>query len=140
MAIVLLLAACGGAAGGDGDAEGAAELEGELRYTRSGGFAGAHDELVIQPDGAARLSVRGANEEEFNLSEDELESLATALGDAGLEDIPSDSTSDPAAPDAFTYVIGYGDEEVRTDDASVPSELTKLLTALDRIVSEHRPG
>ena len=137
LAVALLLAtACGGEAGGGG----AGGLDGELRYTRSGGLAGVHEELVIQPDGRARLTVRGQDPEEFSLSEEELEGVASALEEAALDDIPADSTSDPAAPDAFTYVIEYEGREVRTDDPSAPSELDSLLGELDRIVSDHAPG
>ncbi len=117
----------------------AAELSGELRYLRSGGFAGFHDQLVIEPSGRARLMVRGAEQQEFTLSGAELVALKAALDDADLENLPADSTSKRPAPDAFSHVVTYGGNEVRTDDPSVPPTLKPLLAQLGRIVEEHRP-
>lgn len=133
--VVALLAAtaCGGAAGT------AAGLRDELRYVRSGGIAGAHDQLVIAPDGRGSLTVRGNTEQTFNLSDQELDSVAAALERANLEDVPSDSTSAQPAPDAFSYSLSYQGKEIRTDDPSIPSDLKPLVSELDRIVAKHRP-
>jgi hypothetical protein len=130
--VALVAAGCGGG-------ETAAEMSDELHFVRSGGLAGEHDELTIQPDGQSTLTVRGGDEEQFQLSDDELDDLQTALDGSGLEDAASDSTSEQPAPDAFSYVITYGDKEVRTDDPSVPDELKDLLVTLDGIVEAHRP-
>ena len=126
-------------AAGCGGGEAAAEMSDELHYVRSGGFAGVHDELTIQPDGRGTLTVRGEDQEQFQLSDDELDDLQSALDAAGLEDAESDSTGEQPAPDAFSYVITYGDKEVRTDDPSVPDDLKDLLVTLDGIVEAHRP-
>jgi hypothetical protein len=136
LAVALLVTTACGGAGEDEDAGG---RTGELSYVRSGGLAGAHDRLTIQPDGSAELVVRGHDAEEFSLSDDELDALVGTLDGARLGDLPEDSTSEPPAPDAFLYEISYGPEQVRTDDPSAPSELRPLLTELDRIVGDHRP-
>jgi hypothetical protein len=135
--IVVLVAL---AATGCGGGEAAAEMNDSIHYVRSGGFAGEHDELTIEPDGTAMLTVRGGSQEEFQLNDDELGDLTGALDESGLEDVPSDSTSEQPAPDAFVYSITYGDKEVRTDDVSVPDELRRLIATLDEIVESHRPG
>jgi hypothetical protein len=130
--VAVMAAGCGGG-------EAAAEMNDELQYVRSGGFAGEHDELTIQPNGGAHLTVRGGDEAQFRLSDEELDDLQTALDGAELQDVASDSTSEQPAPDAFSYVITYGDKEVRTDDPSVPDQLKDLLAALNGIVEAHRP-
>ena len=129
--VAVLAAGCGGG-------EAAAEMSDELHFVRSGGFAGQHDELTIQPNGDVSLISRDGHQEQFSLSDEELAKLTGVLEDAGLEDIPSDSTSDQPVPDAFTYVVTYGETEVRTDDASVPPELTDLLSELTNIVEGQR--
>lgn len=130
--VALVAAACGGG-------ETAADMSDEFHYVRSGGFAGEHDELTVQPTGEAVLTVRGGDERRFQLSDDEHDELTAALESAGLDDVASNSMSNEPAPDAFSYVITYGDHEVRTDDPSVPEELKELLATLDRIVEDHRP-
>ena len=126
-------------AAGCGNGEAAAEMSDELNYVRSGGIAGEHDELTVQPDGRATLTVRGGGEEQIRLSDEELDDLRGALDGSGLQDVPSDSASSRPVPDAFSYTITYGDKEVRTDDASNPDELTELIGVLDGIVEAHRP-
>ena len=139
MALAIAVAAAP-ACGGDGSGGGSAPLEGQLEYARSGGFAGVMDSLVIESDGRAELTVRGSDPVSFTLSDDELEAVTDALQDADFAEIDADSTSDQAIADAFTYKISYGGKTVRTDDGSIPSELQGLLTELDRLVREHRPG
>jgi hypothetical protein len=130
--VAVMAAGCGGG-------EAAAEMNDELRYVRSGGFAGEHDELTIRPNGEAKLTVRGGDDAQFRLTDRELDDLQTVLDDAELQNVASDSTSEEPAPDAFSYVITYGDKEVRTDDPSVPDQLKDLLAALNGIVEAHRP-
>lgn len=126
-------------AAGCGGGEAAAEMSDELHFVRSGGLAGTHDELTIQPDGEAKLTVRGGDETQFRLSDEELDDLQSALDSSDLQSVPSDSMSEGPVPDAFSYTITYGDKEVRTDDPSVPDELKDILAALDGIVEAHRP-
>jgi len=126
------------AATGCGGGEAAAEMNDELHYVRSGGIAGRHDELTIQPNGDAILSVRGEEETRFRLSDEEMIDLRTALEDSGLESVAADSMSDQPAPDAFSYSITYGSIEVRTDDPSVPNDLKGLLALLTGFVEGHR--
>jgi len=129
--VAVLAAGCGGG-------EAAAEMSDELHFVRSGGFAGQHDELTIRPNGDVSLVSRDGQQEQFSLSDEEMTNLTGVLEDTGLEDIPSDSTSEGPVPDAFTYVVTYGETEVRTDDASVPEELTNLLSQLIDIVEGQR--
>jgi hypothetical protein len=134
--VVTLLAATG--CGGGGNTTGG--LSDELRYVRSGGLAGVHDQLMISPDGRASLVVRGHEKQDFRLSDEELDSLTAALDEANLDDLPSEATTAPAAPDTFSYSVSYQGKRIRTADPSVPSDLKPLLSELNRIVENHRPG
>ena len=131
--ILVLLLALGLSACGD-DAP-SSTLKGELRYVKSGGFAGDHVELVVQPDGSAALKSRRGGEREFTLSDAELESLADEA--ELVERATADAYSQEPAPDAFVYTITYEGARARTDDpnlrisgvASLIGELEKLLEA-----------
>jgi hypothetical protein len=125
--------------GACGSGESAVGLNDELRYVRTGGLAGLHDELIVDPNGDARLTVRGHNAVDFSLDEQEIDSLASALDGADLAGLESDLAGERSAPDAFRYVVNYQGAVVRTDDPSVPDDLKPVLAALDRIVEEHRP-
>lgn len=132
VATLLVASGCGG------DGKTTAGMNDDLRYERGGGFAGVYEQLVVNPDGRASLIVRGHEEQNFNLSEEELNSLTAALDEANLEDLPSDSTSGQPAPDTFSYSLSYQDKRIMTDDPSIPSDLKPLLSELNRIVENHR--
>lgn len=130
--VAVMAAGCGGG-------EAAAEMSGELHFVRSGGFAGEHDELTIQPNGDAALTVRSGDAAQFRLSDEEMDDLQSALDGVDLAGMDSDLTSEKPAPDAFMYSVTYGNKELRTDDPSVPDELKDLLGTLNGIVENHRP-
>jgi hypothetical protein len=130
--VAVMVAGCGGG-------EAATEMSDELHFVRSGGFAGVHDELTIQPNGDTALTVRGGDAAQFRLSDEEMDDLRNALDRVDLAGMDSDLTSEQPAPDAFMYSITYGNKELRTDDPSVPDELKDLLGTLNGIVENHQP-
>lgn len=126
--LVLGLAACGDDAPSSG-------LSGELRYVKSGGFAGEHLELVVQPDGSAKLKSRREGERSFSLSDAELQSLAESARDLPAED----STPPRAAPDAFVHTVAYEGRTATTDDSNLgKSGVAPLIGELQKILDEHR--
>jgi hypothetical protein len=58
--LLVLLTGCGGAAE-------VPTLQGEVRFSRGGGIAGLQQELVIAPDGRARVTSRGRTVERFQV-------------------------------------------------------------------------
>lgn len=127
--ILLLLLALGVFACGD-DAP-APGLSGELRYVKTGGFAGDHIELMVQPDGRATVKSRRGGDSQFTLTEEELAALSTEA------DTLVDGDDQPAkpAPDAFVHTVEYRGRKLTTTDAagggqpSIVSELQKILQA-----------
>ena len=123
--LALLLAACGD------DAPSSSGLNGELRYVKSGGFAGEHVEMVVQPDGSATVKSRRGGERELTLTEEELEAVA-----AEAEDLPeADAVSARPAPDAFVYTLSYDERTVKTDDPNLAkSGLSPLIGRLEQVL------
>ena len=130
--ILFLLLALGLAACGD-DAPSSA-LTGELRYVRSGGIAGDHLELVVQPDGSAKVTSLRGGETTFTLSEEERQALAEAARNLPDED----STAAKAAPDAFVYTVTYEGRTAKTDDPGLSkSGFSPLIGELQSILDAH---
>ncbi len=132
---LILLAAVSAAAfvlAGCGEDE-AAGLGGELSYVRSGGIAGAHDELVVFPTGRATLRTR-KGEREFRLTEAEMARLAEEA--SGLESV--NAVAPRPAPDAFVYTVVYKDQTAVTDDPSLgQSDFKPLVVQLEKILQAH---
>jgi hypothetical protein len=99
------------------------KLTGQLTYVRDGGFAGAHDELMIHPDGRAGLAVRGQAQRDFKLSETDFDKVAGALDGVEVERLPPELESDQPVFDAFTHTVTYEGHRVTTDDVSIPPSL-----------------
>jgi hypothetical protein len=133
--LILLFAVCAAVfvLSGCGDDE-AAGLNGELRYVRSGGIAGTHDELTVRPDGTATLKARGKGERTFELSDDELPALA-----AEAETLDSVAGSaKPVAPDSFTYTVDYDGRTATTTDPELGASAIKpLVVQLEKILQAH---
>ena len=130
--ILVLLLALGLSACGD-DAPSSA-LSGELRYVKSGGFAGDHVEMVVQPDGSGTVKSRRGGETEFTLSDAERQALAEAA-----ENLPEeDSTGTKPAPDAFVHTVTYDGRTAKTDDPNLSkSGFSPLISELQKILDAH---
>jgi hypothetical protein len=120
----LVLSGCGGAA--------QPGLDAPIHYTRGGGLAGVHDELVIAPDGSARLSGRTTPTRRFRVSRADRDALARALHGV-------DWSAGPGAPipDAFGYGVSYRGRSVSAQDGEVPPRLAPLLDRLGTIAHRH---
>jgi hypothetical protein len=127
---------CGGEDEGTGESS-SATLSAELRYVRDGGFAGDHDELVIAPDGRARVTRLRGRDASFELSRQEIAKVAEAVEGAKLDELNPKSTSPKPVPDAFVYTVSYRGQKVETDDAAMPDSLAPLRQQLDLLVTKH---
>jgi hypothetical protein len=139
-----LLAACGGTTatpGASGTPAGpgtgsptasAAPTEAPLvRYARSGGIAGRHEELTISPGGDAVLRRDGAPAARGALTRTERSALSGALGDAGLP--PGTRTRHAGPPDGFTYTVTVGSATVEFGENDVPADVAGLLRVLQGV-------
>jgi hypothetical protein len=144
VAALVLLAGCGNAepssdsAGHSKDDEPSVELAGELIFEVSGGFAGIHERLVIRPDGHASFSAGGEDEQEFRLSDPQIQALALALDSADFDNLPAESTS--GTMDAFWYSLQYRGKTVEADEDAIPPALQPLIDELRRIGEAHHPA
>jgi len=92
----------------------------EIRFERSGGFAGMTVSTELRTD---------------SLSAEEAKEICDLVEDAGFFDLPS-STDPGTGADRFSYEITITDGErshtVRTDDDTAPPALVPLLDRLSR--------
>jgi hypothetical protein len=138
LATALLVVSGCGAGEDDGSSQSSpARLSAELRYVRDGGFAGDHDELVIAPDGHARVTRLRGRDVAFELSREEIAKVAEAVEGAKLDELNPSSTSPKPVPDAFVYTVSYRGRTVETDDAAMPDSLAPLRQQLDVLVAKH---
>ncbi len=107
-----------------------------IDYQRSGGFAGLQDHLVIQVDGSAQLTRKGA-ERRFSLSQAELEQLTAALEKARFAELREEYLPSTQGADLFDYVVTFRGHRVHTQDTAVPEALRPALNALNEIISRH---
>ena len=129
--LILLLLALGLAACGD-DAP-STTMSGDLRYVRSGGFAGHIDELLVRPSGDAKVRSRSGEEKEFMLTDRELQALpAEAERFEGGVDQPA-----KPAPDAFVHAVEYEGRKLTTSDASGGGRAA-IVAQLQKILEAHR--
>jgi hypothetical protein len=139
LATALLVVSGCGAGEDDGTSQSSpARLSAELRYVRDGGFAGDHDELVIAPDGHARVTRLRGRDVAFQLSREEIAQVAEAVAGAKLDELDPKSTSSKPVPDAFVYTVSYRGRKVETDDAAMPHSLAPLRQQLDVLVAKHK--
>ena len=106
-------------------------------YERGGGVAGVFEELRIERDGKATVTIgRGDERDSFRLPAEQLERLGAELAEADL----SDPGGPPGCADCFEYSLTYEGKTVRFDDlAEPPASLVAVLTDLRRIVADHQP-
>ena len=103
-----------------------------VAYTRSGGFAGTTEQMVVYRDG--RVVVSGDEGREFELSDGQLARLEDALtaGDWPRQPI----VYGEPLPDGFQHDISYDGHIITAYDTSdLPGWLQDVLDALGRVQS-----
>ena len=107
-------------------------LSGELVYTRSGGFVGTNDRVVIQPTGPLESSGRMLGQHSGTLSEAQLTQLVGLL--ANWSQVTVTGAPPPGAADYFTLSITYAGKTVTWTSLTpnVPAELTTLATTIEQ--------
>jgi hypothetical protein len=126
--LAVLLTGCGGA-------EHPAGLEGEVQFSRGGGIAGLQQELVIAPDGRARVTSRGRTVERFRVTKQELDAIASDL--EGFSSLPKDASPGPPVPDDFGYRITYRGHESSAQGSRMPDRFARASDTLGDIGRAH---
>ena len=93
-----------------------------ITFERTGGFAGMHNVVNINPN---------------DLPEEQAQALLELLDELDFDELPEQAMNNPALPDQFTYRITVetkeGQHSVVTGDASAPEEMQELIQMLNRI-------
>ena len=93
-----------------------------ITFERTGGFAGMHNVVNINPN---------------DLPEEQAKALSELLDKLDFDELPEQAMNNPALPDQFTYRITVetkeGQHSVVTGDASAPEEMQELIQMLNRI-------
>src|SRR5206468_2303121 len=98
-----------------------------IEYSRTGGFGGFNDQLVIEPGGKATITRRSGSRN-VQLARDRVERLVAALEKAGFPTLKGEYRAQGA--DLFTYRITYGGQTVTAMDSAVPQALEPVLRLL----------
>jgi hypothetical protein len=128
-----LLAGCGGAS-----AE--ARLKANVRYAKSGGFAGVSQQLTVRPDGTgvARDLERRRS---FRLPAERRRAVERAVRAADLAHTISPRRLGQGA-DGFDYGVAYGPHRVNWSDftADPPARVQRLYDLLDELYERYAPS
>ena len=124
-ALVLLLSGCGGSA----------ELQGEVRFSRGGGIAGLQEELVIAPDGQARVTSRGRTIERFNVTKAQRDAIARDL--ESFKTLPKDASPGPPVPDDFGYTVTYDGHSSSAQGSRMPDRFARTIDTLGDLAHSH---
>ena len=109
-------------------------VRGPIVYTRSGGFIGFADSLVIAPDGSAVLTDRGV-ETRFEVPAATLAELEAAFAASDVRNLP-ESTPPPGSADMFEYSFTWRGHTLWV--TAIPEALAPAAAILSDLVEAHR--
>lgn len=99
----------------------------QIKYERTGGFAGMRLSADIEPD---------------KLSDEQIRPLLDLLDDMDFDELPEQLMGESSVSDQFTYQItvrtSKWEHTVVTGDASAPEKLQELLRLLDRMAKRRQ--
>ena len=108
-------------------------------FTRSGGFAGITQQLIVYADGRATLTAaEGAtdtNTTDTDLDQDTFERLRRLLPDA-VETLDEEAETNATCDDCFQYDLIYEGERYTFYDLQGTEQVTMLLRILDEAICE----
>jgi len=107
-----------------------------VEFTRTGGFAGVDDHLIVYTDRQAALRQK-SGQSQFEVDRETYDRLRLQLEQAGFADLEEDYRAKPGAADLFTYAVTYGGRTVRAQDTAVPAPLQPVIGTLHEIVQAH---
>jgi hypothetical protein len=109
-----------------------------IRYTRTGGFAGTHDQLVISPDGSIAVSGKTWGDRRGRLTTEQIAALADAFN--GWDALRDHYPALPGVTDYFELTLTYGGKTVTAADISTaPTTFQRAQTLLDDLIRQLPP-
>lgn len=109
-----------------------------IEYTRTGGFAGFNDHLVISSDGTATVT-RKDTTRQLQVPELTMRKLTTHISAADFRSLNDEYPAPQAGADYFTYTITYDGKTVVTEDTGVPQILVPIINVLNEIIDSREP-
>jgi hypothetical protein len=128
--LALLLSGCGGGTESQG-------LESEVRFSRGGGIAGVQQELVIAPDGSARVTSRGRTVERFRVNDAQRDAIVRDLESARFSSLPKDASPGPPVPDDFGYTVTYDGHTSSAQGSRMPDRFARAIDTLGDVARAH---
>ncbi len=109
-----------------------------LEFSRTGGFAGCSDHLVLFEDGSGRV-----NRKEYaaivQVPEETLDRLALLLAALDGADLQDEYSAPDDGADYYTYSLTYGGKTIHMEDTAVPDILYPVIELLTDIIVANAP-
>lgn len=104
-------------------------------YYRSGGFTNFDDHLIVEIDGAVRLTRHKQSYADVLVPE-QLQKLQEALVDANFSVLKRTYRPDQQGADLIEYKVTYAGYTVRAMDTAIPDSLQSLLDLLNDTIEQ----
>ncbi len=111
----------------------AGSLSTPIVFTRTGGFAGFDDRVVVTSDGAYTVNRRGQAAISGQLTPAKQAALAAVLAASGL--FEADHRFETPGADQFTYSITYNGHTVLAVDGAIPASVQPLIDLLAALIA-----
>ena len=109
-----------------------------IEYTRTGGFAGFNDHLVISSDGTA-IVTRWESVRQVQIPELTMRKLTAHLSAADFRSLKDEYPAPQEGADYFTYTLTHDGKTVVTEDTGVPPILVPIINTLNEIIERSAP-
>lgn len=109
-----------------------------IEYSRTGGFAGFDDHLVLYEDGTGTVT-RKESVRSVEISEPVIRDLLSHVTAANFPSLHDNYPAPAEGADYFMYTLTYQGKTVTTEDTGIPPVLRPVITILNEIVESAAP-
>jgi uncharacterized protein YceK len=139
LAVLLVLGGCAGTTGpaaSGSAAAGSAAAAVTVTLVRTGGFAGVHDTVTINPDGTWQASGRAGNPRTGTLTDEQRDTLRKLAGDPQLAGEATRSQAPTRCADVYVYVLTVNGTRVGFVDCPTDADPPQAARAIVRFVTQ----
>lgn len=109
-----------------------------VSYSRTGGFAGFSDHIVVYRDGSATVT-RKETVASVTIPDETLRQVCFFLEQAHFPLLNDEYPAPQEGADYFTYSVTYGGKTVVTEDTGIPAVLAPIFEILNGIIEGSAP-
>lgn len=109
-----------------------------VEFSRTGGFAGCNDHLVLAETGNAKVT-RKDYTTRITVPEEEVTVIAALLENAGIPGLRDDYPAPQEGADLFTYTLTYQGKTIHMEETAVPEVLLPIIDILCDIIVTSAP-